>query len=230
MTSSLRVPPIGGDHWNMNASRDLERRVAQIMRDRGLKPATDEQMAQADADARREWNEHKARIMLGRLDARYRDARPRHQISHNWLADFRLGDRYGLVILGEPGVGKTWEACAIARSLLLDDSVPVSIVHAGNLMEALKPNRDGASDLGQFQVAPVLVLDDLGAERSTEWSLSQLHLLAEYRNVRRLPTILTTNLSGAELRERYSNRTIDRFVEGSKLLTIVGKSHRVTPI
>lgn len=214
----------------MNASRDLERRLGEVIRRRGIRMATDAEMQRAEDESRAEWMEMRARIMLGRLDARYQNATPRHAKSEQWLADYRLGDRHGYVILGERGRGKTWEACAIARTLLIEDTVPVTIVGAVELMDALRPNKDGASDLGQFQVAPVLVLDDLGAERPTPWTSEQLYALAEYRNVRRLPTIITSNLSGPELRERYDNRTIDRFVEDATLLEIVGPSHRATPL
>jgi DNA replication protein DnaC len=214
----------------MNASQSFEARLQEIIRRRGIQPATDEQMQAKEDEIRREDAERKARILLGRLDSRYRDATIRHEASHRWLLNYRLGQRGGLVITGEFGTGKTWEACAIARVLLMEDSIPTTVVTATELMESLRPNRDGMSDLGTYQVAPVLVLDDLGSERPTEWTHEQLFRLADYRNVRRLPVILTTNLTGEQLRKRYDPRTIDRLVEDAVLLRISGRTYRSTPL
>lgn len=213
----------------MNAARDLEKRIAETIRKRGIRPATDAQMAAKEAEIQGEWRERKAEIMLGRLDYVYRSAKTRHPESAQWLADYVSGNRHGYVLLGDPGCGKTWEAAALARTLMVEHTVPVTVVNASTLMEALKPNRDGSSDLGQFQVAPVLVLDDLGAERATDWALGQMYLLAEYRNVRRLPTIITSNLSGAALRERYTDRIIDRLIQNSSLLVMPKRQFRATP-
>jgi DNA replication protein DnaC len=214
----------------MAAAQKFEQRLQDYIRQRGIRHATDAEMEAKEQEIRREQAEHKARILLGRLDSRYRDAVLRHDASHRWLTDYRLGNRHGYVILGRHGAGKTWEACALARKLLMEDSVPVTLVTATDLMQALRPNRDGASDLGAFQVAPVLVLDDLGAERPTEWTHEQLFRLADFRNVRKLPVIITTNLTGPQLRERYDPRMIDRLVEDATLLDIATGSYRSVPL
>jgi len=60
-----------------------------------------------------------------------------------------------------------------------------------------------------YQDAPVLFLDDLGTEQlmtyngRSEFVLSSLQGIVEYRYIKRMPTMFTTNLTGAELRERY---------------------------
>lgn len=216
----LPDPRFGGYAWDMNASRKFEDRMAEIIRQRGIRPATDAEMQAKDDEIKQEWLEERARVLLGRLDNRYREAFPRHGISQRWLTDWRLGNRYGLVILGERGTGKTWEACALARILLMEDALPVLVVTAEELIDALRPGRDGMSDMAQFQNAPLLVIDDLGTEHATEWAHTQLYRLSNYRNAKGLPNIITSNLTKEQFRAHYDDRIVDRLVEDAELLEI----------
>lgn len=173
----------------------------------------------------------RAQILLKRLDPLYREATPHHDMSRRWLEAYRAGRCVNLLIGGGVNVGKTWEAAAIARDLLLS-FVPVTFVNAGKMMQSMRPNQDGMSDLGQFQAAPVLMIDDLGAEKRTEWTAEQLYLLADYRHNHCLPTIITTNLSldkldsagqvreKGQLRAAYDPRTYRRLFQNASLLWI----------
>lgn len=234
---SLRVNPPAGYFWDMMASTKLEARLAEIIAKRGIRPATDEEMAAKEREIRREQAERKAEILLGRLDARYRDAIPRTAESLTWLKAYLVAETpqdrgRGLIILGPSRAGKTWEAAAIARVLLVKHRVPVQFVEAPEMMAALRPNAEGASDIGQFMAAPVLIIDDLGAERTSEWTAEQLFRLAHYRDVHCLPTIFTSNLEGAQLRERYGDRVINRLAEGATLIRLVSpeRPFRETPL
>jgi len=223
--TDLRVNPPTGYFWDMMASGKLEARLAELIAKRGIRPATDEEMAAKDQEIRQEMAERKAQILLGRLDARYRDAVPRTTESVAWLRQYVTAatpqDRgRGLIILGPSRAGKTWEAAALARLLLVKYRVPVQFVEAPELMAALRPNAEGASDIGQFMAAPVLIIDDLGAERTSEWTAEQMFRLAHYRDVHCMPTIFTSNLEGAQLRERYGDRVINRLAEGATLIRI----------
>jgi DNA replication protein DnaC len=226
MVDQLRRTPRMGDSWGMTDVQKWQAQIDSQLARRGLKPASDERMARLDAEMMAEWREAKSEILLGRLNVRYRNALIRYGASQQWLDDYRAGTRRNLFMFGDPSTGKTWEACAIARRLLMEDSVPVGIITAPELMEALKPNKDGASDIGQFQVAPVLVLDDLGAERATEWSDSQLFLLVDDRSVRNLPTIVTTNLTGPQLRVRYGDRVTDRLAQDAQMVRTADVNYR----
>lgn len=227
MTSGLRYTPQRGDYWGMAAAKRYEERLAEIIRQRGIRPATDAEMEAKEQEIRQEQAARKAEILLGRLDARYRDAMPRWGETAQWLRHYVASENdpkergRGYVILGNPGAGKTWEAAALARRLLVTHSVPVNFTEAPEFMAALRPSADGgASDIGQFMAAPVLVLDDLGAERTSEWTAEQMFRLADYRNKHCLPTVLTSNLDGKQLRERYGDRVIDRLTDGAMLLRI----------
>ena len=167
-----------------------------------------------------EWMAAKADVLLSRLPIRYRNATPRHDLSTRWLARYAQGDMINLAILGPSRVGKSWEAAAIARILLLEHRVPATFEEVPEILKRLRPNADGASDIGHYQLAPVLILDDLGAEKRTEWTDEQLYLIADFRAKRNLPTIVTSNLSQKGMEDTYGPRVCGRLFEGAAKLEI----------
>lgn len=202
-----------------------------------IRPATDEEMATQERKMHRERIERQADILVRRLPAHYRSAEvPRTDfgvLAMQWLIEHRAGDPKGLVILGPTGTGKTWVAAALARQLLVEDTVPVSFTTVADFLEALRPSARVSGvdpDMMQYALAPVLVLDDLGMEKLTEWGEEQLHRLAHERNHNNRTTIVTSNLTGPQIRERYDQRTVERLFSGSKLITIAGASRRPMPI
>ena len=245
MTSSVAPPDAGGYGWDMDASRKLDARLDEVVgrealpvlgdnapsswaeRLKTVRHATDAEMAAAEAATRDEWNANKARVLVTRLPEVYRSAVPRHAETTAWLEGYRSGSRRGYTILGDHGSGKTWEAMAIARALLVEDRIPVQAVTAPELLEVLRPGGDG--DIGQFKVAPVLVLDDLGTEKVTDWVDEQLYTIAGFRASRNLPMIITSNLEPDEIKKRYDARLVQRLFGGSTLLHIKGKSIRPLP-
>jgi DNA replication protein DnaC len=189
--------------------------------------ATDEEMAAAEQAIQDEWRRNKAQVLVARLPEVYREAVPRHADTTAWLEGYRKGSRHGFVILGHHGSGKTWEAMALARALLVEDRVPVQTATAPELLELLRPG--GSGDIGQFKVAPVLVIDDLGAEKVTDWVDEQLYTIAGFRASRNLPMVITSNLEPAEIKKRYDARLVQRLFGGATLLDIKGKSIRPLP-
>ncbi|MBU5454833.1 ATP-binding protein [Caproiciproducens sp. MSJ-32] len=59
----------------------------------------------------------------------------------------------------------------------------------------------------------LLVIDDLGTEQGTEWSLSKIYTILDSRYRKKLPTIVTSNYSLGQLKERYGERIVDRLIE-----------------
>lgn len=71
-----------------------------------------------------------------------------------------------------------------------------------------------------------LCIDDLGAEPVTDWDRELMQALIEERHDLGFSTFVTTNLSADALTERYGQRTIDRLLSRSRLIPMVGESHR----
>jgi DNA replication protein DnaC len=69
---------------------------------------------------------------------------------------------------------------------------------------------------------PLLVLDDLGAERLTDWVTEALFRLINHRFEWRLRTVITTNYSPNEMAERVGERTWWRVVQLADLVRVAG--------
>lgn len=119
-----------------------------------------------------------------------------------------------LLLMGTYGCGKTHLAAAVAneRSSM---GYPVIFMTAPDLLDQLRsaysPNTDSSYDerFEQLRTAPLLVLDDLGAQSSTPWAQEKLFQLLNYRYNLQLPTVITTNLRLDELEPRLRSRLMD---------------------
>lgn len=183
-------------------------------------------MAAEERRVQREWKEAKTDVLLRRIPPKFSKAIPRNEKTLAWLDDYADGGRRNLILSGPVQTGKTWEACAVAIRLLRR-FIPVTIVEVPDLMDELRPGGDDAgAGLAPYKATPVLVLDDLGAEKSSEWTAQQLYAIVNSRYKNLLPTVVTTNLGGAEFVERYDSRLTRRLTEDAITVRL---TERITP-
>ena len=71
----------------------------------------------------------------------------------------------------------------------------------------------------QLRQTPLLVLDDLGAEGASGWPLTKVDAIIAERYNRRRATVITTNLASAAMRNRYTDRMIDRLRSTCQVIT-----------
>jgi DNA replication protein DnaC len=151
-----------------------------------------------------------------------------------WLEGYRRGERGGLLILGPVGVGKTGLAWGLAKELIQVDLVDANMVVFRDLLAEMRDGiREGRRRDKRLRSTPVLFLDDLGAERPTDWTRDELATLIEHRWERGLTTGITSNYPPAALMERLGHddpvvgkRIVSRLTEGATQIVIEGPDRR----
>ena len=123
--------------------------------------------------------------------------------------DPRLMERKcnGLVLYGGYGSGKTPLAAAVSNALI-SEGKPVLfgtfITHLENIKQEFD-NTTQKTYLSKMKVTPILVIDDLGKEKKSEWTRQVLFDVINYRYEHLLPTIITTNLATANNFDALAN-------------------------
>ena len=130
-----------------------------------------------------------------------------------------------LFLTGGVGRGKTHLSVAIANAVL-ENGNTVIYRRAADLFELIRQyryeeNRQKFEEmLEQLRTCDLLVIDDLGAERTTEFVIEQLVILLEERNYRSKPWIISSNLSINEIISAYNDRTADRILDKAVLFRL----------
>lgn len=75
---------------------------------------------------------------------------------------------------------------------------------------------------------PLLLLDDLGAAKTSEWTEELTYRLINHRYEHMLPTLITTNLPTAELRTALGDRVASRLAEMTERVILTGPDRRRT--
>lgn len=106
----------------------------------------------------------------------------------------------GLLFYGQPGVGKTHLATAILKDCIRKKNARGKFYETSELLRLLRETYGTGTRVNEMDIlrpvmeAELLVLDDLGQEKTSDWVQETLGLLINTRYASRLPTILTTNL------------------------------------
>lgn len=145
---------------------------------------------------------------------------------------YEFSSRSGnLLLSGDPGLGKTFLSACIARVVSQRGCSVVydTASHIFERFEAQKFSRDDAEaeeDVARFLRCDLLIVDDLGTELTTEFIRSAVYQIVNTRLMTNKKTIISTNLSPAELSRRYGANILSR-IEGSyRILPFFGDDIR----
>ena len=105
----------------------------------------------------------------------------------------------GLVIWGDVGTGKTFFAACIANALV-EQNVSVKMTNFSTILNDLFAESDKNKYLDRLNKHSLLIIDDLGIERGTEYALEQVYNVIDTRYKSGKPLIVTTNLTLDELK------------------------------
>ena len=123
----------------------------------------------------------------------------------------------GLLLWGDVGTGKSFFAGCIANALL-DQGIPVLMTNFSRILNTLTGmySDDRNQFVDSFNKYSLLIIDDLGIERGTEFSLEQVFNVIDSRYRSKKPMIVTTNLTLDELKHPVDlahARIYDRILE-----------------
>lgn len=159
--------------------------------------------ASAEYDRKKNEEELQKRLNLTGIPKRYRNATTDNQSLIEWSERPKIG----LLLQGDIGRGKTHSACAIMVKMIKENKIRNGMfVTCDDLFNGIKAEfgkKEQGELLSRACNTSLLILDDVGKERLTEWSQPILFQIINNRSNDLLPTIITTNYSGKELVRKF---------------------------
>lgn len=136
----------------------------------------------------------------------------------------------GLLFWGTVGTGKSYAAACIANELL-NRKIPVVMTSFVKVLQVIQDNTENETEfVNRLCAARLLIIDDLGTERNTDYALEKVYNVIDSRYRTGKPLILTTNLNLQDMQMtqdiRYQ-RIYDRIFEMCHPVMVNGTSWRI---
>ena len=153
-----------------------------------------------------------------------------YQECMNFIHNFDT-EHGNLLLFGNTGIGKTFLSHCIAKEVM-DSLHSVLYLTASEffdalLEKALTRNDESCLLYEQIHQCDLLIIDDLGTERNTDFVVSQLFVCLNDRILNRKSTIISTNLTLEEIKTNYTERTFSRISNHYKILRLAGDDIRI---
>jgi DNA replication protein DnaC len=158
---------------------------------------------------------------------------PQVQVVKRFVRDIdtNLDAGRGLWFYGSVGTGKTTLAMIVSRAAL-DAGRSVAIYSLPRLLAEIRATFESDSEgsyvdfLDRLAAVDLLHVDDVGAERTSDWVLEQLYAIDNARYEEERSVIITTNLERDELAAQINERTVSRLEEMCEVLPLWGTDAR----
>ncbi len=154
-----------------------------------------------------------------------------YKVAVKYVKTFKEWNGESLLLWGEPGNGKTHLAAAIVNELSKKGYIVV-FQSVPELLQRIRSTFNSENKENETQImralleCDLLILDDIGAEKTTEWVEEKLFNIIDGRYRKELPTLYTSNLEPKELKNQVGKRSYDRMVETSLTVKNEAASYR----
>ena len=154
----------------------------------------------------------------------------RSDVCLRYADTFDKSDPYGLLLWGGIGTGKSYMAAAIANRVI-DRGYSALLTDIGSIVSLMESSFDDRrKNLDRILRYDLLVIDDLGAQRGTEYMMEHVYSVIDGRYRSGRPMVITTNFNADEIKENRESerwgRIFDRILECCYPVEFRGKSRR----
>ena len=162
----------------------------------------------------------------GKFPQKYESAKePKNELVKKWM---HSDDKAGLLLLGPPGTGKTYEAVAAIRAIVANGH-DGSIVYteAADFHATMRATRASREAFDIYAKSNVLVIDDFYATSDrSDWMADMDYQLINYRYNFELPTMIVANLKPNEVAGAFGDRITSRLREMAMMVVLTGPDRR----
>lgn len=208
-------------------------------------PCRTDAIVTGDRSAVLAWHQSsQAAKLVEAIPERYRDATADHPDVLAWLNRWHA-DPAGcpsLLLFGPVGTGKTWQAYGVLKAAVSGRravrTVEASLrewrsttwisTTSADMFAALRPapKRDTEAELAKFRDVDLLLVDDLGASKGSEWVEETTYRIIGGRYDAMRPAIYTTNLAPGDVKDALGDRITSRLVETCTRVVLDGPDRR----
>ena len=162
--------------------------------------------------------------------------------AQSFVRDYPGSDQAGLLFMGNSGVGKTHLAIAAMKQAIKTTGVRAKYYDTRGLLTQIRSTYNSLTKTAEMDIirpvmeADLLILDDLGAERLTDWVEETMNVIVNSRYNAKLPTIFTSNYEDVPDREEMNSllvrvgfRLHSRLREMCEFLEYDGPDYRNLP-
>ena len=149
-----------------------------------------------------------------------------------YASSFPVPGFCGMVLYGGTGLGKTHLSAAVANAVAANGHYVVyeTAQQISDTFDGVRFNKLAPEEKEKYEKCELLLIDDLGAECRTNYSVATLSNLLDLRMVNGRQTVVSTNLTPQEIRKNYGERVFSRLMGEFKVLRFVGNDVRLQKI